>query len=229
MRRRLGIVLGLLAGAAAVAYGASPLPEREVSSRLDAVPTALAGWTATDGAPESVLPPDPRAATAIRRTYRSRERIAWISVARFTRQDAPARRASVDYIYPEREVTLAKSVEIMVPLEGSSALRRARVIHRGGEQHAVVYWHQIERRTYGDGYSFRWALMRRTIFDRRGDSVHHGARSAAPRRARPAPRRVSGAGAAASLPRDEPERQAAGPEHQHRGRNGHRDRLRRRP
>lgn len=171
MRRRLGIVLGLLAGAAAVAYGASPLPEHEVSSRLDTVPTALAGWTATDGAPESVLPPDPRAATAIRRTYRSRERIAWISVARFTRQDEPARRASVDYIYPEREVTLAKSVEIMVPLEGSSALRRARVIHRGGEQHAVVYWHQIARRTYGDGYSFRWALMRRAIFDRRGDSV----------------------------------------------------------
>jgi hypothetical protein len=92
-------------------------------------------------------------------------------VARFTRQDEPARRASVDYIYPEREVTLAESVEIMVPLEGSSALRRARVIHRGGGQHAVVYWHQIARRTYGDGYSFRWALMRRAIFDRRGDSV----------------------------------------------------------
>jgi EpsI family protein len=171
MRRRLGIVLGLLAGAIAVVYGAPPLAEHEPSRRLDRLPTVLAGWTATDGAPASALPADPRAVTVVRRTYRSGERVAWVSVALYRGQDEPARRASVDYIYPERQVTLAESVEITVPLEGGFSLRRARVIHRGAERLAVAYWHQIERRPYPDGYSFRWALMRRIIFERRGDSV----------------------------------------------------------
>jgi EpsI family protein len=168
---RLGIVLGLLAGAVGVVYGTPPVPEHRTPGMLEGLPRALAGWTATDGIPESLLPPDPREAAAVRRTYRSGPRIAWISVALFTRQDEPARRASVDRIHPERDVTLAEPVAITVALEGSSPIRRARVIHRGGEQHAVVYWHQIERRAYGDGYSFRWALMRRIVLDRRGDSV----------------------------------------------------------
>lgn len=166
---RFGIVLGLLAGAVGVVYGTPPVPERETAGMLDRLPTALAGWTATDGIPESLLPPDPREMAAVRRTYRSGQRLAWISVALFTRQDEPVRRASINYIYPARRVALVEPVDITVALEGSSL--RVRVIHRGSEQRAIVYWHQIERRTYGDEYSFRWALMRRLIVARRGDSV----------------------------------------------------------
>lgn len=171
-RWRLGIVLGLLAGAAGAAYGTPPVPERETSGVLDRLPTTLAGWTARDGIPESLLPPDPHEIAAVRRTYRSGQRIAWISVALFTRQDDPLRRVSVNHVYPDRQVALVEPVDITVALDGSSPTTlRARVIHRGGEQHAIVYWHQIQRRTYGSEYSFRWALMRRILVARRGDSV----------------------------------------------------------
>jgi len=169
---RLGIVLGLLAGAAGVAYGTPPVPEREGPGVLDRLPTTLTGWTATDGVPDSLLPPDPRERAAVRRTYRSGQRIAWISVALFTRQDDPLRRVSVNRIYPEEQVALVEPVAITVALDGSSpATLRARVIHRGSEQHAIVHWHQIQRRTYGSEYSFRWTLMRRILVARRGDSI----------------------------------------------------------
>lgn len=169
---RLGIVLGLLAGTVGVVYGTPPVPEREGPGVLDGLPTTLTGWTATDGAPESLLPPDPRERAAIRRTYRSGQRIAWISLALFTRQDDPLRRVSVNRIYPEQQVALVEPVDITVALDGSSPTTlRARVIHRGSEQHAIVYWHQIQRSTYGSEYSFRWALMRHTLIARRGDSV----------------------------------------------------------
>jgi EpsI family protein len=169
---RLGVVLGLLAGAAGVVYGTPPVPERAGPDVLDRLPTTLTGWTATDGVPASLLPPDPRERAAVRRTYRSGQRIAWISVALFTRQDDPLRRVSVNRIYPEQQVALVEPVAITVALDGSSPTTlRARVIHRGSEQHAIVYWHQIQRRTYGSEYSFRWALMRRTLVARRGDSV----------------------------------------------------------
>jgi EpsI family protein len=171
-RWRLGIVLGLLAGAAGVVYGTPPVPEREGPGVLDRLPTTLTGWTATDGIPESLLPPDPRERAAVRRTYRSGQRIAWISVALFTRQDDPLRRVSVNRIYPEQQVALVEPVDITVALDGSSPTTlRARVIHRGSEQHAIVYWHQIQRRTYGSEYWFRWALLRRTLVARRGDSI----------------------------------------------------------
>ncbi len=171
-RWRLGIVLGLLAGAAGLVYGTPPLPASETPGSLDRLPTALSGWTGTDGIPESLLPPDPHEMTAVRRTYRSGQRIAWISVAVFTRQDDPLRRVSVNHIYPEQQVALVEPADITVALGGSSPTTlRARVIHRSGEQHAIVYWHQIQRRTYGSEYAFRWALMRRILVARRGDSV----------------------------------------------------------
>lgn len=171
-RWRLGIVLGLLAGAAGVAYGTPPVPESETPGVLDRLPTSLAGWTATDGIPESLLPPDPRERAAVRRTYRSGQRIAWVSVALFTRQDDPLRRVSVNRIYPEQQVALVEPVDITVALDGSSPTTlRARVIHRGRERHAIVHWHQIQRRTYGSEYAFRLALMRRVLVARRGDSA----------------------------------------------------------
>jgi len=170
-RWRFGIVLGLLAVAAGIVYGTPPLAEREAPGTLDKLPAVLAGWTATDGAPESLLPPDPHEMAAVRRTYRSGGRVAWISVALFARQDEPARRASINHVYPERQVALVEPVAITMALEGSSPTLRARVIHRGSEQRAIVSWHQIGDRIYADEYSFRLALMRRVLVARQGDSV----------------------------------------------------------
>lgn len=90
----------------------------------------------------------------------------------FTRQDDPLRRASINRIYAEEHVALVERVDLAVALDGSSPTALpAMVIHRGGRQLVVVYWHQLGRRAYGSEYWFRWALMRRILVTRRGDSV----------------------------------------------------------
>ncbi len=169
---RLGIVLGLLAATAGVVYVAPPVLDRGNPIVLYGLPTTLAGWTATDGVPEPLLPPDPHEMATVRRAYRNGQRIAWISVAMFTRQDDPVRRASIDRIYPQQHVALVERARLTVVLDGSvpTALP-AVVIHRAGQQLMVVYWHEIGRRAYGSEYWFRWALMRNILFARRGDSV----------------------------------------------------------
>lgn len=169
---RLGIVLGLLAGAAGMAYGRPAVPERATLDMADGLPTTLAGWTATDGVPESLLPRDPHEIAAVRRAYRRGERTVWISAALFTGQDDPRRRVSINHLYPDRQLALVEPAAITVALDGSSPTTlHARVVHRGRERHAIVYWHQIEHRIYGDEYSLRWALLRRILVARRGDSV----------------------------------------------------------
>jgi len=47
----------------------------------------------------------------------------------------------------------------------------ARLIHRGGRQYVVAYWYQIGSRVYGGDYRYRWALVRRILLARRGDSL----------------------------------------------------------
>jgi EpsI family protein len=169
---RLGIVLGLLAGAAGMAYGRPSVPERATPDMADRLPTTLAGWTATDGVPESLLPRDPHEVATVRRTYRRGERTVWISAALFTGQDDPQRRVSINHLYPDRQLALVEPAAITVALDGSSPTTlHARVVHRGRERHAIVYWHQIEHRMYGGEYSLRWALVRRILVARRGDSV----------------------------------------------------------
>jgi EpsI family protein len=171
-RWRLGIVLGLLAGTAALVDWTPPVPASETPARIDRLPMTLGGWTATEGVPGLLLPPDPHEMAGVRRTYRSGQRRAWISVAVFTGQANPMRRVSVNHIYPEQQVARVEPADIAVVLDGSSPTTlRARVIHRGGEQHAIVYWHQIQRRTYDGEYAFRWALMRRVLVARRSDSA----------------------------------------------------------
>lgn len=168
---RLGLVLGLLAAAAGLVHGTPPLPARVRPAYLDRVPLALAGWTATPGVPVAVLPPDPRAAAVIHRTYRSGARTVWVSVALFTGQDDPSRRASLGLIHLDPSVA-GEAADVTVQLGGSSPTRlRASVIRRGGERYAVVHWHQIGSRAYTSEYALRWALTRQILAARSGDSV----------------------------------------------------------
>lgn len=169
---RLGVVLGLLASVAGAVHCLPPVRDREASALDNALPRTLGAWTASDGVPEAVLPFDDHEAAAVRRTYRDGQRVAWISVALFTHQDEPRRRASVQQIYTETHVARIEPVDLTMTPEGLGPTPvPARLIHRGGQQHIVAYWHQIGRHVYGSDYWYRWALVRRILFARRGDSV----------------------------------------------------------
>jgi EpsI family protein len=171
---RLGVTLALLAAGASVVYLVPPVNGSVNPVGLYALPLTLGAWTGAEGAPNDALPVDPNEQVAVRRTYRSGPRFAWLSVAHFAGQDEEARRASVNRIYPQRGVSLIQPVPFSVTPDGASARAIALpavVIHLDGRRLIVVYWHQIGRRAYGSEYGFRLALMRNIIFLRRADAL----------------------------------------------------------
>ena len=170
--RRLGAVLALLASAGCAVHWLPPLRDREAPPLDKALPNRLGAWTTTDGVPETVLPFDDHEAGGVRRTYRDGQRVAWISLGLFTHQDEPLRRPSVQRIYPEARAVRIEAAALTMAFDGLGPTTvAARVIHGDGRQHVVAYWYQIGRHVYGSDYWYRWALVRRIVLARRGDSL----------------------------------------------------------
>ena len=171
---RLGITLMLLGGGAAALHMAPPVKAAVNPAPLFALPMTLAGWAGTDGVLEDVLPRDPSEKASVRRTYRSGNGIAWVSVSLFVSQDEEARRGSINKIYPQRQVSLIETVPFETRV-GASAGRSvplpAVVVHHESGRLLVAYWHQIGPSVYGSEYRFRLALMRDLIFTRRADTL----------------------------------------------------------
>lgn len=171
---RLSTTLSLFAVTAAILHVAPPVKGAMSPVSLYALPTTPGMWSGVEGAPEDALPIDPNEKFSVRRTYRNGDRVAWVSVALFGDQDGEARRASINKIYPLRNVSIIEPVSLIVSLNGpvtSPVALRAVVIHQGSQQLLVAYWHQIGNQVYGNDYRFRFALMREVIFARRGDSL----------------------------------------------------------
>lgn len=161
--RRLAVVLGLLTVTAAVVYLTPSVRECPSPPALDTLPAVLGEWTGVDGVPNAVLPVDASETAAVRRTYRSGRGVAWVSIALFTREDEPDRRASVNRIYPEKNVSMVERVALPVTA--------AVIVATPDRRFVVAYWHQIGGRRYASESRFRLALMRDILFARRGDSL----------------------------------------------------------
>jgi EpsI family protein len=171
---RLAITLALLGAGAAALHVAPPVRETVRPGALYGLPASLGSWAGTEGAPETALPADPGERVAVRRTYRSGERMAWVSVALFAGQDNSARRPSHNLIYPQEGASLIERVPFTVALNGTpgSALAMpALVVHRGPQRLLVAYWHQVGRRAYGSEYGFRLVLLRDILLSRQADSL----------------------------------------------------------
>jgi EpsI family protein len=139
-----------------------------------AVPATLGSWYGVEGVPEEILPLDPNERASVRRTYRSGDRVAWVSVALFAGQTQAARQSSINKIFPERSVSRIESVSFAAKLNGAaenSIALPAVIIHQDSRNLLVAYWHQIGNRVYGNDYRFRFALMRDMVFARRADSM----------------------------------------------------------
>jgi len=171
---RLAVILGLLAGTAAILYLAPPVTSAVNPFAVYAVPTTLGSWSGVEGVPEEILPHDPNERTSVRRTYRNGEHVAWVSVALFAGQAQAARQSSINKIFPERSVSRIEPVSFTARLNGaavSSIALPAVIIHQDSRNLLVAYWHQIGAHVYGSEYDFRLALMRDMVLARRADSM----------------------------------------------------------
>ena len=171
---RLAVVLALLAAAGSVSFLAPRVGERSGGAGLYGLPATLGGWTAGEAVPDGALPEDPNEKIVVRRGYRRGERVAWVSVALFSRQDLPDRRASLNLIYPERNATRIDPMPLTLALNGSpdrTLTLPAVVVQREEQRLLVAYWHQIGPRAYGGEYAYRLALMRDILVDHAADMV----------------------------------------------------------
>jgi EpsI family protein len=172
---RLGVTLILFGAGAAVVHLAPPVKAAVNPVLLFALPMTLGEWVGADGVPDDILPSDPSEKLSVRRTYRSGNRVAWVSVSLFVGQDEEARRGSINRIYPQRNVSLIEAVPFTTRLgapPASPVALPAVLVHQEPEQRILVaYWHQIGNSVHGSEYGFRLALMRDLLFARRADTL----------------------------------------------------------
>lgn len=173
MTRHLIATLALLATTGIGIYLTPPLPDT-APLPLAGMMGAIPGSHSSEGAPEALLPRDPNEKVAGRFTFWKDRGPAFVSVALFTRQDNPARRASINFIYPLRGASLIEGSRLDVAL-GQNGNERVSlptvVIHGADTRLAILYWHQIGTHAYSSDYRFRLGLLTRILFARRGDSL----------------------------------------------------------
>lgn len=168
------VVLALVAGAVLAIQSASAIRERGSDGGLPHLSADVAGWQSSYGAPDWALPADPRETDARRRTYRKGSAEACVSVALFTRQGEPRRRASLDRIHPEKGVSRIEQLRVAVALNGSprSAVDvPALLLHHDRQRVLIAYWHQRGGAVYGSQYRYRLAVLGDVLLRRPADAT----------------------------------------------------------
>ena len=170
---RCALVVALLGMTALLATPRPPAAGSSAGLPLYAMPWSIGAWTGTDGAPEAVLPVDPYAVAAVRRTFTRGPDVAWMSAASFERPDDPERRAQVNLLLPQRGATRIEHVPFAVALDGTAATPvTAVIVHRGDSSSlGVLYWYQVGTRAYGGEYGYRSALLLDLLMGRPGQST----------------------------------------------------------
>lgn len=167
--RYLLVLLGLVA----LAGLAISLPRWEGEARraepIHELPQRFDGWVAAEGAPEEILPSDPRALETVRRTYAKEGRRVFLAVGRYRSSNDPQRRPSLNLIVPERGAISVERDLHQIALEGAPG----RVIpvqlvslQRPEWQVSVVYWYQLGEQTIAGEYHFRIAHFLDTLLFR---------------------------------------------------------------
>jgi len=171
---RLGLVLVLLGATGVILHTATPVTSAVNPASLFSVPPRVGTWAGVDGVPEEILPLDPNEKLSVRRTYQRGPQVAWVSVALFVGQNDETRQASINKIYPQRNVSLVEQMPVTVSLDAPPAgpvKIPAVLIHQESREFLVGYWHQIGGRVFGNEYRFRLALMQGLLFERRADTL----------------------------------------------------------
>ena len=167
--RYVFVVLGLVA----LTGVAITLPHREGkpwrTAQIRDLPRQVNGWAAVEGAPDDVLPVDPRALEGVRRTYVKENHVVWLTIARYHSQNDPQWRPLVNLIVAERGAISVQHRLLRINLDGATApatpvnllsLRRP-------ERHvSVIYWYQLGKDTIADDYRLRLRRLLDTLLFR---------------------------------------------------------------
>lgn len=151
--------------ALAALTSAAALMQREPPAWLPMVsspPERLGRWSAEIGAPEDVLPQDPRAAVTFRRTYRRDQRTVWLAVSYYPFFGTPANRPDVTLIAPSTGVALRADVDLALPFNGSPRPVPAVnviAVTRGATRLQLAYWYRLGPDVIRSEYALRLRLL----------------------------------------------------------------------
>lgn len=168
--RYLAALFGLLAlvGLAVALPRGEGAPRR--GAPLDGLAREAGGWVAVEGAPEEILPSDPRALEAVRRTYARGGQTLWLTVARYRARNDPQWRPSLTLIVPERGAISIRHELLRMTLDGVAG-RTAPVhllsLRRPDRRIWVFYWYQLGDQPIADEYRLRLQLFMDTLLFRR--------------------------------------------------------------
>jgi EpsI family protein len=133
------------------------------------LPRAVAGWTGSRGAPEDILPEDPRARHTTRWTYRKGGEVIWVAVGFYDSRNDPQSRPALDKIVPRRGASSLENETFSLRLPGAGApvapMNHLEVA-RGNGRLDVLYWYQLGSRSIASQYRFRLALFLDTVLGR---------------------------------------------------------------
>lgn len=149
-----------------------PLGEGQprLAAPIDALPQQFDGWVAVEGVPEEILPHDPRALQAVRRTYTKEGHTVHLVVARYPSRNHPEGRPSLNLIAPERGAIAVQHDLLWIPLDGVPGRMipvQRLLLKRPERPISVVYWYQLGEETIAGHYRFRLALFLDTLLFRR--------------------------------------------------------------
>lgn len=152
------VVLAAVTSAAALVHREPPvwLPP------VIAPPERLGRWSAEVGAPEDVLPQDPRATLTFRRTYRQNRRIVWLAISYYPFFGTPARRPDVTLIAPPTRPAVRAYANSALLSNGPS--RRAPAVNliavaHGPSGFQLIYWYRLGSDVLRSEYALRLRLL----------------------------------------------------------------------
>lgn len=160
MRKHAVALVALAAATAAAAW-----IRREPPTWLPPVvspPERLGRWIAEVGAPEDVLPEDPRSLLTFRRTYRQGRRTVWIAVSYYPFFGTPERRPDVTLIAPSTAVAVHAQAD---PKRLSNGRPRPMppvnliALTRGSSSLHLAYWYQLGPHAFRSEYALRLRLL----------------------------------------------------------------------
>jgi len=160
--RRLTLLLALVALTGLAIALPRVAEDAPAGAAVLSMPSSLDGWMMATGAPEDVLPRDPRAIDAARATYVKDGRTVFVGIGRYRQRNDPDWRPSINLIAPEHGVASVTRESLTIGLGGGAA-RPLPVNFVSVRQHdgdvSVLYWYQVGRKTMADTVRLRLALL----------------------------------------------------------------------
>jgi EpsI family protein len=173
-RHLLALLTLLVATGFAVTFARPTDAELPLDSvAIAALPLEAAGWRGAPGAPQDVLPIDPRAAAMQRWTYVRGGKTVWLSVGRYRAGNDPRQRPLLDRIVGASGSNVIKHDEAPLVLNavsdrlGASVPMNRVALRRGNQSLAIDYWYELSDRTITGEYTLRFWLFLDTLQGRR--------------------------------------------------------------